>query len=104
MAEAPSVEETPASEVTPPPAEVTTPSTEVATPTTVVATPTDSTTNEENVGVVTIAPPPEFVEDVEDKLSDEGIGPSADEKSDTSSQVRHARSCHLSLTHFSHEY
>ncbi|KAL4231906.1 hypothetical protein ACF0H5_009482 [Mactra antiquata] len=34
----------------------------------------------------TISPPPEFQVDAEDKLSDEGIGPSADEKSDTSSQ------------------
>lgn len=34
-----------------------------------------------------ITPPPEFQEDI-DKLSDEGIGRSADEISDTSSQVR----------------
>ncbi|XP_052772331.1 serine/threonine-protein kinase 10-like isoform X2 [Mya arenaria] len=38
---------------------------------------------EEDVSIETIAPPPGFVE--EDKLSDEGFGPSADEKSDTSS-------------------
>ncbi|XP_060599497.1 serine/threonine-protein kinase 10-like isoform X2 [Ruditapes philippinarum] len=41
---------------------------------------------EPNVEVPTISPPPGFIEDTEDKLSDEGIGPSGDEKSDTSSQ------------------
>ncbi|XP_045189183.2 serine/threonine-protein kinase 10-like isoform X1 [Mercenaria mercenaria] len=44
------------------------------------------TMHEDIVEVATISPPPEFQEDIEDKLSDEGIGPSADEKSDTSSQ------------------
>lgn len=65
----------------------TTPTTEETTPSVEETTPTGEGGIEEPMDIGTIAPPPEFLEDGEDKLSDEGIGPSADEKSDTSSQV-----------------